>query len=111
MSEPVLPGAPKPLVFRSFAEFYPFYLTQHQHPTCRWLHVAGTVTAVVTMLMLAVQGAWIWIPLAMLIPYPPGWIGHFVFEKNRPASFRWPLYSMLGDLAMARDVLLRRLPQ
>lgn len=98
-----------PLAFRSFAEFYPFYLSQHRNPTCRMLHVVGTVVMVVVVAWLAFTGAFAWIPLALLIPYPPGWVGHFVFEHNRPASFRWPFYSMLGDLTMARDVLLGRL--
>jgi hypothetical protein len=98
------------LRFASFAEFYPFYLSQHNHPVCRRLHVLGTLMSVAATLYCLVTGAYAWIPLALLLPYPFGWVGHFVFEKNRPASFRWPFYSMLGDVRMTVDVLRGTIP-
>lgn len=97
--------------FTSFAEFYPFYLTQHSNPVCRRLHVLGTLVMTTAVLYCLFTWAYLWLPVALLLPYPFGWVGHFVFEKNQPASFRWPFYSMLGDLRMTRDVLSGALPR
>jgi hypothetical protein len=98
------------LRFSTFEEFYPFYLSQHQHPICRKLHVLGTLVSVAAILYCLIVRTYAWIPPALLLPYPFGWFGHFVFEKNRPASFRWPLYSMRGDLRMTWQYLLGQLP-
>ena len=94
--------------FASFAEFYPFYLSQHRNPVCRRLHVVGVVLAALTLLLIAASGRWRDLWLVPLIGYGLGWIGHFVFEKNRPATFRHPLYSLCGDLVMTWQALNRR---
>jgi hypothetical protein len=95
--------------FASFAEFYPHYLREHAHPACRRLHFAGT-TLVLLCLMTALWtgNAW-WILGAPLAGYGFAWIGHFFFERNRPATFRHPLYSLAGDFAMYRDMLTGRI--
>ena len=95
--------------YSSFAEFYPYYLREHAHPTCRRLHFVGT-TLVIALLVLAIVGSrwsllW-WLPIA---GYGFAWIGHFFFEKNRPATFRYPFYSLIGDFAMYRDMLTGRI--
>lgn len=95
--------------YRTFHEFYPFYLTQHLNPICRVLHVIGACVSTATLLTALATGAWLVAALSPLIGYAFGWTGHFVFERNRPASFRQPIFSFLGDLAMARDVLTGRL--
>lgn len=96
--------------FGSFREFYPFYLAEHGHPTSRRLHVIGTLLAVL-LLVLALAGArWWLLPLVPVAGYGPAWIGHFFFERNRPATFKHPLYSLRGDFAMLRDVLAGRIP-
>jgi hypothetical protein len=94
--------------FVSFADFYPFYLSQHRNPICRNLHVCGVLLAAVTAALILLGGHWQAWWLIPALGYGLGWIGHFAFEKNRPASFRYPLYSLLGDLVMTRDVVLRR---
>lgn len=101
---------PDPAQCRSFAEFYPYYLSEHRHPTCRRLHVVGTSLGLLWFIATALQGAWAGLPLGLLIGYAFAWVGHFVFEKNRPATFKRPLYSFMGDWAMLRDVLTGRLP-
>ncbi|WP_068545374.1 DUF962 domain-containing protein [Thalassotalea crassostreae] len=92
--------------YNSFAEFYPFYLSQHQDPTCRLLHYLGSTTALVILLYAIFSGQlkMLWLPL--VIGYGFAWVGHFVYEKNRPATFQYPLYSFIGDWVMFKDFLL-----
>ena len=95
--------------FQRFADFYPFYLSEHRNRTCRRMHIVGTTLVVIVLLLAAfTRNAW---PLlaAPLCGYGFAWIGHFVFEKNRPATFQHPWYSLLGDFALFRDVLLGRI--
>jgi hypothetical protein len=94
--------------FASFAEFYPFYLSQHTNPTCRRLHVTGVVLAAATAALAVLTGQWSKLWLVPALGYGLGWIGHFVFEKNRPATFRHPFYSLLGDLVMTWQTLRKR---
>ncbi|MES2919144.1 MAG: DUF962 domain-containing protein [Pseudomonadota bacterium] len=96
--------------FSSFREFYPFYLTQHENVVCRRLHVVGTVLSVGTLVTATTTGAWWLLPLVPVFGYGPSWVGHFFFEHNRPATFRNPLYSFLGDLVMTKDVLTGKIP-
>lgn len=94
--------------FRSFREFYPYYLSEHANRTCRRLHFIGSclVLAVIATAFFAGDARWLW--LAPLAGYGFAWVGHFVFEKNRPATFRHPLYSLAGDWVMFADVLRGR---
>ena len=94
----------------SFREFYPFYLGEHRNGRCRQLHVLGTSMALVVFVLCVVQGAWMYTGLALLAGYGPAWIGHYVFEKNRPATFRYPLWSFMGDWVMLADILRGRVP-
>ena len=91
--------------FNSFAEFYPFYLSEHGNRTCRRLHFAGStlVLAVIALALISGQLRWLW--LVPVVGYGFAWIGHFVFEKNRPATFKHPLYSLAGDWVMYGQML------
>jgi hypothetical protein len=93
--------------FSSFAEFYPFYVSQHRDPICRSLHAWGILLAVAAAVLIVVSGRWREIWLVPVLGYGLGWIGHFVFEGNRPAAFQYPLYSFLGDLVMTLDTVRR----
>lgn len=92
--------------FASFSQFYPFYLGEHTDRTCRRLHFAGTslVIATVVYALLSRHYAVLW--LVPVFGYGFAWVGHFFFEKNRPATFKHPLYSLLGDFVMYKDVWL-----
>ena len=92
--------------FRSFAEFYPFYLGEHSNPTCRRLHFVGPSLVIALLAYTIASGKWLLLLLIPVAGYGFAWIGHFVFEKNRPATFDHPWYSLIGDFAMFRDVLL-----
>ena len=99
-----------PRSFKSFADFYPFYLSEHRDRTCRRLHFVGSTLGLVCLAMLLATGQWRWLGVGLLCGYAFAWLGHFVFEKNKPASFKRPLYSFLGDWAMYRDIWAGRIP-
>ncbi len=98
-----------PQRYTRFAEFYPFYLSEHSNRTCRRLHFVGSSLA----LLIAAAGLWrgqpIYLLYALLCGYAFAWIGHFGFEKNKPASFKQPLYSFMGDWRMWFEILTGRI--
>lgn len=89
--------------FASFEEFWPFYVSQHRDRTCRALHVIGT-----TLALGCATNPLTW-PAVPLVGYGFSWVGHFVFEKNRPAAFKHPLWSLAGDLRMWRETMRGRM--
>jgi hypothetical protein len=96
--------------FTSFREFYPFYLSEHANRTSRRLHFAGSCGALACVAMAIARGnAW-WVLAALACGYGFAWVGHYVFEKNRPATFRHPLYSFAGDWVMFKDIVTGRIP-
>ena len=94
--------------YTSFHEFYPFYLSEHANRTCRRLHFIGTTLVILTLVLAITTANARWLLLAPLAGYGFAWVGHFFFEKNRPATFTHPLYSFAGDWVMFWDVLRRR---
>lgn len=95
--------------FASFREFYPFYLGEHAHPVSRRLHFIGSCGVLVLLAVAAWQRNGWWLLAALVCGYGFAWVGHFFFEKNRPATFRHPLYSLLGDWVMFKDILTGRI--
>lgn len=85
---------------QTFEEFFPFYLTQHSLPTTRALHYIGTTLFLASLVAFAVTLQWPYLLLAFVVGYLFAWIGHFFIEKNRPATFTYPLWSFIGDLKM-----------
>jgi len=94
---------------KSFAEFWPYYLAEHRSPICRALHYLGTISAIFCLLVLLAVQAYSLVPIVLLLGYGPAWIGHFYFEKNRPASFRYPWLSFKADFVMCFFWLTGRL--
>lgn len=95
---------------RSFSEFWPFYLGEHRHPVNRALHYFGTSSAYLLAAYFVVTGRPYLLPVALVIGYGPAWVGHFFIERNRPASFRFPLWSFMGDNKMLAYKLTGRMP-
>jgi hypothetical protein len=95
---------------KTFAEFYPLYLKEHSNRTCRRLHFVGSSLSLVCLALLLTTGRPGFLLGALLCGYGFAWVGHFVFEKNKPASFKRPLYSFMGDWVMYRDLWMRRIP-
>ncbi len=96
------------MAYRSFSEFYPFYLTEHSNRVSRRLHFIGTSVSLGLLMAAANRHSWALVVLALVQGYALAWIGHFFFEHNRPATFRHPLWSFMGDWRMWWDILRRR---
>ena len=83
--------------YRSFSEFYPFYIHEHSNRTCRRIHVVGSALVLVVLAVAIVTANPWWLLGMPLIGDGFAWVGHFFFEKNRPATFKYPLWSLMGD--------------
>ncbi len=85
----------------SYRDFWPYYLQEHAKPATRGVHYFGTGLAVTSLAAALVTGVW-WLGLVALVAgYGPAWFGHFVIEKNRPATFTYPFWSLISDFRMA----------
>jgi len=98
-----------PEPYRSFREFYPFYLSEHRDRTCRRLHVVGSTLVLIVFVLACISQRWMFLWLLPLLGYGFAWVGHFFFEHNHPATFRHPLYSFAGDWVMYWQVLTGRI--
>jgi hypothetical protein len=97
---------PMPPRFSSFREFYPYYLGEHTSRRCRRLHFIGSWLVIAWIIVaIATRNSW-WLIAVPLCGYGFAWFGHYVYEKNRPATFRHPLYSLLGDWVMFGQALM-----
>ncbi|BCV64597.1 DUF962 domain-containing protein [Shewanella algae] len=86
--------------YKSFAEFYPFYLSQHSDPVCRGLHYLGSTLVLLILLCSLLSGQFVWLLALPVVGYGFAWIGHFGFEHNKPATFQYPVYSLMADWVM-----------
>ena len=108
MSNADMPGTEKQ--YHSFSEFYPFYLSEHANLACRRLHFIGSTLVLALLAYVVFTGQLVYLWLLPVIGYGFAWVGHFFFEKNRPATFKYPLYSFLGDWVMYKDIWMRKIP-
>jgi hypothetical protein len=95
--------------YTSFSEFYPYYLSEHANSTCRLLHFIGSwlVLSLIAYAVMTSRFALLWfIPV---IGYGFAWVGHFFYEHNKPATFQYPFYSLLGDWIMFKDILIGKI--
>lgn len=92
--------------YKSFKEFYPYYLSEHKHPISKRLHFIGTGLVFLTLGYCIVKAWWIGLWLLPVLGYGFAWAGHFFFEKNKPATFQYPLYSLGSDFKLFADLLL-----
>lgn len=91
--------------YQSFKEFYPFYLSQHNNSVCRLLHFIGSLVVLAILASVVISGSFAWLFALPVAGYGFAWVGHFIFEKNRPATFTYPLYSFAGDWLMFWEIL------
>jgi hypothetical protein len=89
-----------PRKYRSFSEFWPFYLREHSKPRTRTLHYMGTSLVIAIAFFALVTGRWMWLLAIPFAGYGFAWIAHFGIERNRPATFTNPLWSLAADFKM-----------
>ena len=86
--------------YKSFKEFWPYYLSQHSKPKTKWIHFTGTSMAVIMLLVVIfTRNLWL-IPIVFISGYAPAWYAHYFSEHNRPATFTYPLWSLAADFKM-----------
>jgi hypothetical protein len=85
---------------RTFREFWPFYVGEHRNPVNRALHFVGSTLVIVLVTAAVMTGDLELLVLAPIVGYGFAWVGHFRFEKNRPATFTYPAYSLAADYVM-----------
>ena len=86
--------------YTSFADFWPFYLREHSKPSMRALHYVGTSLVVLIAVAAIVAARWWWLAALPVAGYFFAWVAHFGVEKNRPATFTYPLWSLAADFRM-----------
>jgi len=95
--------------FNTFAEFYPFYIAEHSHPVSRRFHFTGSWLVLLSLVYIVYTSSWSSLWVLLIFGYGCAWIGHFFYEKNTPATFTYPLYSLMGDWVMFRGILLGKI--
>lgn len=96
--------------FKYFEEFYPFYLSEHSNSINRKLHFAGTTLVILIALYSLLSMKFSFLLLMPIAGYGFAWVGHFIIEKNRPATFKYPLWSLRGDFVMYKDMITGKVP-
>ncbi|KTD35241.1 hypothetical protein Lmor_0688 [Legionella moravica] len=96
---------PEHIEFKNFSEFYVFYLSQHQNPICKGLHYTGTSLFILSLILFVITLNGVWLLAGLIAGYGFAWIGHFVFEHNKPATFKHPIYSLMADFVLFKDFL------
>jgi hypothetical protein len=90
---------------QSLKEFYPYYLSEHQNYTCRVLHFVGTGLLFAILFSALFTKNYEWLLAIPVVGYSFAWVGHFFFEKNKPATFKYPLFSLASDFILFFDLL------
>jgi hypothetical protein len=96
-------------VIGSYAEFWEFYVQEHSKPLTRGLHLVGTTLGIALLVYFVATGRWYFFPAFLVVGYAFAWFAHFVVEKNRPATLKYPLWSFISDFKMIAYILAGRM--
>jgi len=86
--------------YTTFADFWPYYLREHSQPATRAWHYAGTSLAILTLIIIVLTQRWLFLPVAFICGYFFAWVSHGLIERNKPATFTYPLWSLGADFKM-----------
>ncbi len=86
--------------YTTYSSFFDFYLSEHSLPATRAIHYVGSACGIIALILTITTGLWWWIPAGLISGYSCAWFGHFFIEHNRPATFKYPLWSFIGDYHM-----------
>jgi hypothetical protein len=95
--------------YASFAAFYPFYISQHQNRVSRRIHVVGTGLMILAVPLVLLTRSPVWLGIFPVVA-ASAWVGHFVFEKNRPLGLRHFVWSLRGDFRLFAETVMGRRP-
>ena len=84
----------------NYAEFWDFYVAEHSQPVTRYLHFVGTTLGIVSLVWFIRRGTWYYFPFSLGVGYAFAWFSHFFVEHNKPATFKYPLWSFISDYKM-----------
>jgi hypothetical protein len=87
-------------IITNYPEFWDYYVREHSQPMTRYLHFIGTSLGIVMLIWFLRSGAFVYIPICFVVGYAFAWFSHFVVEKNKPATFKYPLWSFISDYKM-----------
>ena len=91
--------------YKSFEDFYPYYIAEHDHKYTKLMHFIGTSISIYFLIKFILSFNFLFILYALLAGYGFAWVGHFFIEKNKPATFKYPFYSLIGDYKMYSEIL------
>jgi hypothetical protein len=91
--------------YQTLSEFYPYYLTEHRNATSRRLHFIGTALLILLLVYAIATSKWLLLLAVPVVGYGFAWVGHFFFERNKPATFKYPLFSLMSDFIMFWHIL------
>jgi hypothetical protein len=91
--------------YKSFEDFYPYYISEHDHKYTKLMHFIGTSISIYFLIKFILSFNFLFILYALLSGYGFAWVGHFFIEKNKPATFKYPFYSLIGDYKMYLEIL------
>ncbi len=94
---------------KNYSEFWDFYVSEHRKPLTRYLHFVGTSLGIVMLIWFLRTGSFLYIPLCFAVGYGFAWFSHFAVEKNKPASFKYPLWSFISDYKMMFFMLIGKM--
>ena len=93
---------------KNFNEFYLLYLKEHSHPKCKLMHVIGSILTLMAIFAIIYTSKYVYLFVVPIIGYSFAWTGHFVFQKNKPLTFKQPLFSLMADYKMAFEFIFKK---
>jgi len=97
------------VAIKTYSEFWTFYVQEHSKPLTRGLHFVGTTLGFALLIYVIATGRWYFFPVFLIVGYAFAWFAHFVVEKNRPATFKYPMWSFISDFKMIGYILTGRM--